>query len=126
MKKFLFLLFACLAVSATNGIAKSKKDTISVPHIQCGMCESTIEKALREASYIEHAKADAEQDVVYVTYNESKVKRSDVERLISRAGYATSKFKADPTAQNALHACCKPGAQEDEPVVNKSKKSTKK
>lgn len=114
MKNILVLAAALVLGSVSVSNANSVSDTVKVPSMQCGMCESKIEKALKKASYITTAKADSKHDLVYVTYDRSKGKLSEIEKLISLSGYDTEKIKADPAAQAALHGCCKPGAHEEE------------
>lgn len=125
MKKFLLIAAATL-LAASSANANSVTDTVKVPHMQCGMCESTIKKSLKKTSYISEVKADAEADVVYVTYDKSKAKTADIEKLIALAGYETEHVKADAAAQNALHGCCKPGAHAEEDEHQDEQKPAKK
>jgi periplasmic mercuric ion binding protein len=126
MKNLLLPAAFVLALSfgAADASAVVVTDTISVPEIQCGMCESRIEKSLKKSAFVTDVTADAENDVVVVSYDNTKAKRIDIEKLIAATGYATTKVDADEAAQNALHGCCKPGAHE-EPETPKKKQVRK-
>lgn len=126
MKHILVLAAALTLGSVSVANANSVSDTVKVPSMQCGMCESKIEKALKNASYITTATADSKHDVVYVTYDKSKAKLSEIEKLISLAGYDTENVKADQAAQAALHGCCKPGAHDGEDEHSNEAKPQKK
>lgn len=117
--RFFGFLAVSLAISAANASAATVTDTIRVPEIQCGMCESKIQKALKKSAFVSSVEADAENDVVVVAYDNSKAKRADIEKLIAMTGYATENIPADKAAQAALHGCCQPGAHEEPETPSK-------
>lgn len=118
-------LFSFVGVqSAEAGVVT---DTIRVTSMQCGMCESRIEKSLQKADFINAVEADVESEIVVVTYDASKSNKGEIEKLIALTGYDTENLAADADAQNALHGCCKPGAHKKEsaaPAKKQVKKAT--
>jgi len=88
-------------------------DSISVPEMQCGMCEHTVEKAVGKLKGISSVSADAESDVVIVTYNPKAIARDTIERAIADAGYTAGKAMTTPEAQSKLSACCRPPSHEE-------------
>lgn len=91
----------------------SRTDTIPVPEMQCGMCESRIEKAVKGLDGVSSASADAEANHVIVTYNPKTVSRESIEKTIAASGYDAGEATTTPEAQSKLHACCRPGAHEE-------------
>lgn len=109
MKINLLVLFAVLMICGGSVSAQSS-DTISVTSMQCGMCESRIEKALKASGLVTEVEADVEHEIVVVHYDGKKVSKKQLAELISKTGYDTDMVAADAKAQDALHGCCKPGA----------------
>lgn len=103
-------VFAALLIAGPSVSNAAVTDTIKVTSMQCGMCESRIEKSLKKSEFISDATADVESETVIVTYDERKLDKAGVEKLISMVGYDTEHLAADKAAQDALHGCCKPGA----------------
>ena len=89
-----------------------RTDTISVPEMQCGMCEMRIERRLKKISGVLSVSADAESDVVVVTYNQKKTSRNEIEQAIANIGYNAGEKETTSEAQAKLSPCCKPGAHE--------------
>lgn len=110
----LTLLLASGAYAGTEGNLKKKSqtDTISVPEMQCGMCEMKISKTLKKLEGVSSVSADAEADEVVVTYDPEVVSREDIENTIAGAGYDAGEAKTTTAAQAKLHACCRPGSHE--------------
>lgn len=109
----LTLIITALSSSSMMAGLETKKppmrtDTISVPEIQCGMCENRIEKVVGALEGVASVTADAASDRVIVTYDRRKVLRIKIERTIAAAGYDAGNVSADAVAQEKLHACCKP------------------
>lgn len=98
------------ASATTPAAAKAiRTDTISVPEMQCGMCEERIEEALVAITGVKSATADAEANHVVVKYETKSTSRTKLEAAIAAAGYDAGAKKAVKKAQNALPGCCKPG-----------------
>ena len=114
MNVFRGLVFGLLlvvggAVTASAGVETSERtDTISVPHMQCGMCENKISKKLEKLEGVVSVEADAEQDIVIVRYNPSALTLATLEEAIAAVGYDAGETMTTPEAQKKLHGCCKP------------------
>ncbi len=128
MKSLFASLFALAAIAFAPSISSAAvvTDTISVTSMQCGMCESRIEKALKKADFISEVTADVENSIVVVSYNNAKATRAEVVRMIAKTGYDTADMAADADAQNNLHGCCKPGAHKPVESSAPAKKQVKK
>ena len=128
MKTLFASLFALMivALAPSSSTAAVVTDTISVTSMQCGMCESRIEKALKKNDFIKDVEADVEHEIVVVSYDNAKATHADVVKLISMTGYDTAELAADADAQNNLHGCCKPGAHKKEGSSAPAKKQVKK
>ena len=86
-----------------------RSDTISVPEMQCGMCEMTISKRLKKIDGVTRVEADAEANTVVVTYDPAKVTLAKLEKAIAEVGYDAGDTETTAAAQAKLHGCCKPG-----------------
>jgi copper chaperone CopZ len=128
MKTLFASLFALMmvALAPSTSTAAVVTDTISVTSMQCGMCESRIEKSLKKSDFINEVEADVEHSIVVVSYDNAKASRTDIAKLISMTGYDTAEIAADADAQNNLHGCCKPGAHKKEESSAPAKKQVKK
>jgi periplasmic mercuric ion binding protein len=95
--------------AAHAGVAKKgeRTDTISVPGMQCGMCEERINDKLSGAKGVLHTQADADAKRVIVTYNTKQTTKTAIERLIAAAGYDTKSARASETVKAALPDCCR-------------------
>jgi len=80
---------------------------ISLPTIQCGMCESNISKALDKVKGIKSYSVDLDGKKVTVIYDDAVTSVSKIEKAISKAGYDANNTKADKKAYDKLHDCCK-------------------
>jgi periplasmic mercuric ion binding protein len=127
MKTLFASLFALmmLALAPLSSSAAVITDTISVTSMQCGMCESRIEKALKKADFINDVEADVENSVVVVSYDNTKATHAQIVKLITMTGYDTAELAADAEAQGNLHGCCKPGAHKEEPTTAPKKQVKK-
>ena len=100
-----FLLVPAI-LFARDGV---RTDTISVPDMQCGMCESRISKRLKKVEGVTGVEADAEANTVVVTYDPAKVTLAKLEKAIAEVGYDAGDTETTTAAQAKLHGCCKPG-----------------
>jgi len=112
MKKInVFKLLIAIAIitlfSSAEAIAGDKTAEISLPSIQCGMCERTIEKALNKVDGIVDVNVDVENKKATVTYDDTKADLPAIEKAITSAGYDANDKKADETAYKKLNSCCK-------------------
>ena len=74
----------------------------------CGMCKSTIEKAVKGLDFVDNAEWGIKTKILDVEFNDSV--NFDLEALnsaINQSGYETMNTTADQTAYDALPMCCK-------------------
>jgi copper chaperone CopZ len=72
-------------------LAADKTDTIKVSGWHCAGCASKTEAALKEIKGVQSANADNAKKEVRVTYDDTKLKRADLEKAIAEAGFAADK-----------------------------------
>ena len=108
MKKIIILVALNLALSYTNTYAQIKNATIGKVKIygNCGMCETTIEKAGNVANI---ASVDWNKDTKMATirYDAKKTNQDEILKRIALAGYDSEKFLASTDVYDKLHGCCK-------------------
>ncbi len=111
----LTFVMALTATSAPQHDLKKKErtDTISVPEMQCGMCEYRIERTIKKLKGVSAVVADAEANHVVVTYNPKTISRQKIEKTIAEVGYNAGDAKTTSEAQAKLSACCRPGAHDE-------------
>ncbi|MCX6135199.1 MAG: heavy-metal-associated domain-containing protein [Ignavibacteriales bacterium] len=120
---FSFIVIAVLAISVLSAQTKPKAETtktaakvetaiVKVPTVVCGMCVSTITKALKTVEGVKSTKIDLKKKTATVTYASTKVSLSQIEKAISNAGYDANNIKRDPAAYEKLDACCKTDTKE--------------
>ena len=86
-------------------IKNAKTETIKV-YGNCGMCETTIEKAANNKN-ISNADWNKETKMATITYDSKKTNADAVLKDIALAGYDNTKFLAPDEAYNKLPSCCK-------------------
>ena len=72
----------------------------------CGMCEETIETAVKALNGVNEADWSQETKMIHVSFNSDKVKLAEVHKAIAKAGYDTELEKADDDVYNNLPGCC--------------------
>ncbi len=90
MKKLIAgsLLAASLSLGA---FAAEKTETIKVSGWHCGGCAARTESALKDVKGVTTAAADKKTNQVKVTYDDTKVKRADLEKAIADSGFTAEK-----------------------------------
>ncbi len=108
MKKLFMATIVCLSLSVAVGYAQIKNaQTVSVKISgNCGMCESTIEKAAKEDK-VSMADWDKDTKMATITYNAKKTDLNAVLKKIALAGYDSKEFLAPDAAYDKLPGCCK-------------------
>ena len=106
--KAILLASAVVLFSTTacqSQINNAKTETVKV-YGNCGMCETTIEKA---ANIKKISKADWNQEtkMATITYDSKKTTLDAVLKNIALAGYDNQSFLAPDAAYNKLPGCCK-------------------
>lgn len=109
MKKILFLL---LVLSASTIIGQTKNKKVNTATIQtsavCDMCEDLIvNKTLSYEKGVKYAEMNVETGELLVRYKNNKTSIEHLRNIISQLGYAADSIKADSTAYENLHFCCK-------------------
>lgn len=71
----------------------------------CGMCETTIEKAgnVKKEAQVEW---DKDKQIATITYDPNKTDPDQVLKRIALAGYDNEKYLAPEETYNNLHGCC--------------------
>lgn len=110
--KFLISAIFVSIISLTNGFAQNKNEK-KVEKIEiktsavCGMCKTTIEKALSKEEGVSKSKLNVKTKTIEVTYDPAKTSPEKIKKAITMAGYDADDIPADSTAYGKLHDCCK-------------------
>jgi copper chaperone CopZ len=103
---FLMSAVSLLTIAACKAqINNAKTETVKV-YGNCGMCETTIEKAAFKKK-ISKADWNIDTKMATITYDSNKTNLDAVLKNISLAGYDNQNFLAPDAAYNALPGCCK-------------------
>ena len=102
--KSISVAFSLLFLS-TIAFAQVKTETIKVSG-NCGMCETKIEKAAKEAGATT-AEWSSETKQITVKYNSSTTNAAKIQQAIAKVGYDTQDFRATNESYDKLHGCCK-------------------
>ena len=106
--KSIILMSAVVLLSTSacqSQINNAKTETVKV-YGNCGMCESTIEKAANKKK-ISKADWNEETKMATITYDSKKTNLNAVLKNIALAGYDNQSFLAPDEAYNKLPGCCK-------------------
>ena len=79
-------LFAMLLSS--GALAAERTETIKVSGWHCGGCAARTEATLKDVKGVTTVSSDKTKHVVKVTYDDSKVKRIDLEKAIADSGFS--------------------------------------
>ena len=74
----------------------------------CGMCKTTIEKAVKGLDFVENAEWGIQTKILDVEFSNSSI--FDLEKLniaITESGYETMSSTANQSSYDALPGCCK-------------------
>jgi len=82
-------------------------DTIKVPDMQCGECESRIEGKIKKLSGVESVSSNAKEKIVIVEHTEA-IKLIEIKRAIAALGYNAAEVKTTPSRRAKLPKCCQP------------------
>jgi len=106
--KSIILMAAVVLLSTTacqSQINNAKTETVKV-YGNCGMCETTIEKAANKKK-ISKADWSEETKMASITYDSKKTTLDAVLKNIALAGYDNQSFLAPDAAYDKLPGCCK-------------------
>jgi len=115
MKTIILMAFIAILASttATAQIKNAKTKTVKV-NGNCGMCETTIEKAANKKN-ISKASWNQETKMATITYNAKKTTLNAVLKTIADAGYDNEQYTAPDDVYSNLHGCCQYDREKIEP-----------
>lgn len=104
-KKLVVPAFILAASFHANAQIKNSQTLTAKVSGNCGMCESTIEKA---GNVKKEAQVDWDKDkqLATITYDPQKTSPDQILKRIALAGYDNEKYLAPAEAYNNLHGCC--------------------
>jgi copper chaperone CopZ len=73
----------------------------------CGMCKTTVEKAVNGVEGISKASWDRDKRKIAVSFDASKTDAMTIHKAIATAGYDTEKMDGNKKAYKNLPSCCK-------------------
>ena len=106
MKKLLIILFTFLIIACSTA-PTFHTAIIKTPTTQCGMCKQTIESNLLTIKGVKSATVDMLNYQTVITYKTNRANLEDLELAIAKSGYQANEVKADSTAYEKLHLCCR-------------------
>ncbi|MBC7874101.1 MAG: DUF3347 domain-containing protein [Ferruginibacter sp.] len=121
MKKIILIsAVALLSASAMAQINNAKTETVKI-YGDCGMCETTIEKAGSKKKQYK-TDWDADTKMAIIIYDSKKTDLDAVLKSIALTGYDNVKYLAPDNAYNRLPGCCKYKREEKRTVKMTSEK----
>jgi len=93
---------------------------VSLPSVQCGMCQDKIESGLKEVDGIQSVHVDLDKKMGHVNYNPEKISEAEIEKMIAGIGYWANDVPADPKAYTKLDGCCQMSEKEYDRVMKTS------
>lgn len=124
MKKVILSVALIAAVSLTSCKEESKKNPESITKTEavkdlamantsfgvrgnCGMCKSTIEKAVNGIEGVASANWHVDKKKIDVSFDDKKTNEMAIHNAIAASGYDTEKVMGNLEAYDALPGCCK-------------------
>ena len=103
--KILMAITVLLSFTACNAQIKNAKTESVKIYGNCGMCETTIEKAGNKKKI---AKVDWNKDtkMATITYDAKKTNQDEILKRIALSGYDSDKFLAPDDIYSKLPGCC--------------------
>jgi len=108
------LLIVCLIAVAGLVLAgcpppppETSSIDIVLDGLTCDMCVAKVEKALAKVDGIREYTVDLQKKVASVTFESAKVRLSDIEQAIARAGFTANGTSRNSDAYEQLPACCR-------------------
>ena len=139
MKKVILSVAILAAMGLTSCKEESKKETETVTKTEavkelamtttsfgvrgnCGMCKSTIEKAVNGVEGVASANWNVEKKKIDISYDDKKTNEMAIHNAIAASGYDTEKVKGNLEAYDGLPGCCK---YDHEMAMNQSEENDK-
>lgn len=104
-KFWIIMIYPMLSLTACEAqIKNAKTETVKI-FGNCGMCESTIEKAgnLKKIASVDWNKDD---QMATITYDTTKTNQDEILKRIALSGYDSEKFLAPNDVYENLPSCC--------------------
>lgn len=95
--------YVVLSQSNDNSVT----ERISIPSVQCGMCDMNIAEGLEKLAGLEKFAISINNKITEVVYNPNSLSLMEIEKAISMTGYQANDLKADPVKYSTLMNCCK-------------------
>ena len=99
-----------MAVKKSTAVLTTESDTVKTETFtvygNCGMCERTIENALKDVDGVSKGDWDRETDVMTVVYNPEIISLEDIKQKIADVGYDSDTHRAKDEVYNNLPGCC--------------------
>lgn len=108
MKKSI-LTAVVLFLTITMSFGQSKSDVTEITfgvRGNCGMCKTTIEKAVNSVAGVSHANWDVDYKKIDISFDALKTNKMELHNVIVASGYDTDLSTADEKAYNNLPGCC--------------------
>lgn len=100
-----FILLLCPAFIFCQSTEAFKEASFTV-YGNCGMCKTTIEKAVKDVDGIKSGTWDRDTDVMTVVFNPSKIELDNIKQRIADVGYDSDTHRAKDNVYAALPGCC--------------------
>jgi copper chaperone CopZ len=124
MKLFSLIAAATLlTITACQAQIKNVKTATVKVYGNCGMCETTIEKAANK-NKVSKADWNEETKMATITYDSKKTNVDAVLKSIALAGYDNQSFLAPDAAYNKLPGCCKYDREKKTAMLTQPAKDT--
>lgn len=103
--KIFSIALVCSLIASSVFAQKTKTETFQVSG-NCGMCETKIEKAAKEAGAAS-AEWNKDTKIITVKYKSTESNLAKIQKSIADAGYDNVGVKATNESYDKLHGCCK-------------------
>lgn len=104
-----YILLISIALMSMSLSFKPKTETVIIKtSAECGECKERIEAKLNYTKGISFADLNYETQELTVKFKPDVISLLEIKTIVSELGYDADDVKANPTAQNALPACCQP------------------
>ena len=105
MKTKVLMLVALFLLGAGSVFAGNKTEKIEVK-VNCGMCETRIEKAALAVDGVSKADWNKETKQMELVFDDTKTNLDKIEVAIAKVGHDTPKHKASEAVYKELPECC--------------------
>jgi copper chaperone CopZ len=105
MKTKVLSLVALFLLGAVSVFAGNKTEKIEVKG-NCEMCETRIEKAVKEVDGVSKADWNKDTKILEVAFDDTKTTTDKIEIAVAKVGHDTPKHKATDEVYKKLPSCC--------------------